>query len=111
MNQASYKAKKNHLGPRYEGRLIFMVEPIPPPKCPLVRPNDAHHFSLRTDGQETDSSILRHADTVAHHFNAICCGGGGVCRGSRTTISFCPQRQLPLAIAGDPPTDLCPCTT
>ena len=45
----------------------------------------------------TDNSILRHADTVAHHFNAICGGGGGVCRGPRTTTSFGPQRELPLA--------------
>ena len=34
-----------------------------------------------------------------NHFNAICGGrgGGGVCRGSRTTTSFGPQRELPPA--------------
>ena len=37
--------------PRYEGQLIFMAEPIPHPNVPLVRPHDAHHLSLRTDGQ------------------------------------------------------------
>ena len=41
--------------------------------------------------------ILTGADTVAHHFNAICGGAGGVCRGPRRTTSFGPQHELPLA--------------
>ena len=46
--------KKNKLGARYERQLIFMAEPIPHPKRPPplpVRPHDAHHLSLRTEGQ------------------------------------------------------------
>ena len=76
---------------------MLIAEPIPHPKRPLVRPHDAHHFFAADGRAGTGSLILRHADTVEHHFHAICGGGGGVCRGSRTTTSFCPQRELPLA--------------
>ena len=73
--------------------MIFIAEPITHLKRPLVRPHDAHHFSLRMNG----GSILRHADTIEHQFDTICGGGGGVCRGHRTTASYGPQRELPLA--------------
>ena len=87
----------NQLGPRYGGQLIFMAEPIPHPKRPPRTPSRRSSF-FATDGRTgIDSSILRYADTIAHHFNAICGGRGGVCRGPRMTTSFGgPQRELPL---------------
>ena len=88
---------KNQSCPRYEGQLIFMEEPIPHPKRPPRTPS-RHSSFFAADGRAgTDSSILRHADTVAHQFDAICGRGGGVCRVPRTTTSFGPQRELPLA--------------
>ena len=66
---------------------------IRPPRTPSRRSS-----FFAADGRAgTDSSIRRHAETVAHHFNAICDGGGGVCREPRVTTSFGPQRELPLA--------------
>ena len=37
------------LGPRYEGQLNHMAEPIPHPVRPLVHPHDTHHY-LTADG-------------------------------------------------------------
>ena len=35
---------RNQFGPRYKGQQIFMVETMPHPNRPLVRPHDDHHF-------------------------------------------------------------------
>ena len=66
----------NQLCPIYEGQLIFMAETIPYPKRPRRTLSRRSSF-FATDGRAgTDSSILRYAETIAHHFTAIC--GGGV---------------------------------
>ena len=42
------------LGPRYEGQLNHMAEPIPHPFRPLVRPHDTHHYPTVDERAETD---------------------------------------------------------
>ena len=67
------------------------------PVCPLVLPHNTHHY-LATDWRaERDGLTLTEGTLIAHYFNAICGGGGGVCREPRTTTSFDLQRELPLA--------------
>ena len=58
---------------------------------PLPRTPSRLSSFRSTDGRSRTRTLL------AHHFNAICGGGGGVCRGPRTTTSFAPKRELPLA--------------
>ena len=83
--------------PEIRGTTDFYCGAYPHPKS-LPRTSSRRSSFFAADGRaETVSSILRHADTVAHHFNAICGEGGGVCRGPRTTTSFGSQRELPLA--------------
>ena len=50
----------------------------------------------------------RRGRCVAHHFNAVCGDGGGVCRGPRPATSFGPQHELPPARLVIHRTDLCP---
>ena len=42
------------LGPRYEGQLNHMAEPIPQPVRLLVRPHDTHHYPTAEGRAETD---------------------------------------------------------
>ena len=66
------------------------------PFLPLPRAPSRLSSFRSTDGRtETDRTRDRTRTVFAHHFNAIC--GKGVCRGSRTTTSLGPQRELPLA--------------
>ena len=44
-----------------------------------------------------DMNGERRGRCVAHHFNAVCGDGGGVCRGPRPATSFGPQHELPPA--------------
>ena len=78
---------KNQSGPRYEEQLTFMSEPIPHSKRPPRTPSRRSSYFAVDGRARTDSSIMRHVDTVEHQFDAICGGGGGVCRGPRTTTS------------------------
>ena len=61
----------NQLGPRYEGQLIFMADPIPLSKRPPRTPSRHSSFSLRTDGQRPKVTTLRYADTACAPFNAV----------------------------------------
>ena len=66
--------------PVVRGTTDLMAEPIPHPKRPPCTPS--RHSSCfasggRAAGQRPIILILSGADTVAHHFNAICGGGGG----------------------------------
>ena len=83
---------KNQLGPRYEGQLILMAELnyIPHPKRPPRMPSRRSSF-FAADGRALLRTLLR---TI---FTQFCGGGGGVYRRHRTTTSFGPQRELPLA--------------
>ena len=85
------------LGPRYEGKLTWMAEPICHSFRSLVRPHDYHHSGLRTDEQGRTERVLDTRTLIAHHLCAVCGEGGGVRRGPRTTTSFGPQRELPPA--------------
>ena len=42
----------------------------------------------------TDMNGERRGRCVAHHFDAVCGDGGGVCRGPRPATSFGPQHEL-----------------
>ena len=55
----------------------------------------------------TDMNGERRGRCVAHHFNAVCGDGGGVCRGPRPATSFGPQHELPPARLAIHRTDLC----
>ena len=103
IHESQQKFFQNQLGPKYEGQLILMAEPIPIQNVPLVLPHDAHHFFVTDRRAGTDSSILRGVDTVAHHFHAVC----AECRGPRPTSSFGPQRELTPARLVIHRTDLC----
>ena len=47
--------KQNQLGPRYEGQLISMAEPIPHPKRPPRTPSRRSSFFASDGRAETDS--------------------------------------------------------
>ena len=85
------------LGPRYEGQLTWMAEPICHSFRSLVRPHDYHHSGLRTDEQGRTERVLQRGRCLRTILSAVCCDGGGVRRGQRTTISFSPQHELPPA--------------
>ena len=95
------------LGPRYEGQLTWMVEPICHSFCSLVRSHDYHHLGLRTDGQGRTERVIERGRCLRTILRAVCGGGGGACRGPRTTTSFGPQRELPPARLLIHRTDLC----
>ena len=68
------------------------------PFLPLPRTPSRLSSFRSTDGRTgTDRTCDRTRTLFVHHFNVICVGGGGVCRGPRTTTSFGPQRELLLA--------------
>ena len=46
---------RNQLGPRYEGQLILMAEPIPHPKRPPRTPSRRSSFFASYGRAETDS--------------------------------------------------------
>ena len=81
------------LGPRYEGQLKGMTQPISHPVSALVRTHDFSSLKVcgRTgrDGwdvcEKTRTLFLR---TI---FSAVCCGGGGVYRGPRATSCSAPN--------------------
>ena len=66
---------------KVRGQLIFLAKPIPHSKRPPRTPSRHSLFFVGEGRVETNSSILRHVDFVAHYFDAIYGGGGGVCRG------------------------------
>ena len=84
-----------------------MAEHIPHPKHPLVRPHDAHHFSLRTDGQGQLVPFREARTPLCTTFSTVCGEGGAVCRGPRPTSSFGSQRELQPARLVIHRTDLC----
>ena len=87
--------------PRYEAQLILIAEPIPHPKHPPRTPSRRSSFFATVERAGTDSSILRGADIVAHHFHAVC--GAGVLYMYMYVVDavrptqFGPQRELPSA--------------
>ena len=85
------------VSPEVRGTTNFNGGAYPYPKRPPRTPSRRSSFFAADERSGTDSSNLRHADTVAHHYHAICGGEGGVCHGLRTTTSFGPHRELPLA--------------
>ena len=64
----------------------------------LVRLHDYHHSGLRIDGQGRTERVTERVRCLRTILTQIVCscGGGGICRGPRTTTSFGPQRELPL---------------
>ena len=48
---------RNQLGPRYEGQLILMAEPIPHPKRPPCMPSRRSSFFASNRRAEADSSF------------------------------------------------------
>ena len=85
------------LGPRYEGQLTWMAEPICHSFHSLVRPHDYHPSGLRTDEQGRTERVLERGRCLRTILRAVCGDWGGVRRGPRTTTSFSPQRELPPA--------------
>ena len=90
-----YPFPTRQLGPRYEGQLTWMAEPICHSFRSLVRPHDGHHSGLRTDGQGRTERVIERGRCLRTILRAVCGDGGGVRRGPRTTTSFGPQRELP----------------
>ena len=65
---------------------------------PLSRtPSRLSSFRSTDRRRGTDGTCDRTRTLFAHHFSAICDGGGSVCRELRTTTSFGPQSELPFA--------------
>ena len=85
------------LGPRYEGQLTWMAEPICHSFGSLVRPHDYHHSGLRTDEQGRTERVLETRTLIAHHFTCRLWRRGWCTSRARTTTSFGPQRELPPA--------------
>ena len=85
------------LGPRYEGQLTWMAEPICHCFRSLVHPHDYHYSGLRTDGQGRTERVIERGRCLRTILRAVFGDGGGVRRGPRTTTSFGPQRELPPA--------------
>ena len=85
------------LRPRYEGQLTRMAERNRHSFRSLVLTHDLSS-SRSSDGRTgTDRTCDQTPTPLAHQFDTICGDGGAVCRGPRTTSSFGPQRELPLA--------------
>ena len=82
----------NHLGPRYEGQLIFMAGPIPHPKRPPCTLSRRSSF-FASDGQRP----IVHSEWRRHHFNAICGGGVVYAVGPVRPSQSAPNSELPLA--------------
>ena len=55
------------LGPKYDGQLNHMAEPISHPVRPLVRRHDAHHYPT-TDGRLRRTGQCRTARTLFRTF-------------------------------------------
>ena len=93
----------------YSSRRSRMAEPKPPS-------DQSSSYALTTISSHvssdrravTDMNGERRGRCVAHHFNAVCGDGGGVCRGPRPATSFGPQHELPPARLAIHRTDLCP---
>ena len=62
------KSGKVQLGPRYEGQLNPMAEPIPHEVRPLVRTHVYHPYHAADRQAETDSRDLTDADAFSHRF-------------------------------------------
>ena len=56
-NYSIRKLQKVQLGPRYEGQLNPMAEPIPHEVRPLVRTHDYHPYHAADRHAETDSWV------------------------------------------------------
>ena len=56
------------LGPRYEGQLNPMAEPIPHEVRPLVRTHVYHPYHAADRRAGTDSRVLTDADAFSHRF-------------------------------------------
>ena len=83
--------------------------PINPPRTHSRLYDESISSHVSSDRRAvTDMNGERRGRCVAHHFNAICGDGGGVCRGPRPATSFGPQHELPLARLVIHRTDLCP---
>ena len=100
----------HQLGPRYEGQLMSDGGAYKPPS------DQSFSYALTTITSHvssdrravTDMNGERRGRCAAHHFNAVCGDGGGVCRGPRPATSFGPQHELPPARLAIHRTDLCP---
>ena len=65
---AIYQPCQIQLGPRYEGQLNSMAEPIPHAIRPLVRTQVYHPYFAADRQAETEVLTLRDADAFAHRF-------------------------------------------
>ena len=75
------------LGPRYEGQLNSMAEPIPHVIRPLVHTHVYHPYFAADRQAENDVLIVRDADAFAHRFTCSLKPRECYNRGPRTASS------------------------
>ena len=98
------------LGPRYEGQLTRMAEPIPLSGQSSSYSLTTLSSSSSTDRRaETDRIVITTRIAVAHHFRCRLRRRESCILGATSSQPTLPLHELPPArLHGDPPTDLCP---
>ena len=105
-----YTLTNCQLGPRYEGQLTRMAEPIPPSGQSSSYSLTTSSSSSSTDRRaETDRIVITTRIAVAHHFRCRLRRRESCILGATSSQPTLPLHELPPArLVIHAPTDLCP---